>query len=235
MTMTERDWLDGDDVGTLLLHLPHERRDRRKLTLFACACFRRVANLLPGDFVQALDAMERSAEGMLTRGELDQLLSTLGPSLDQRGVFQRDEDSDFEVADSAGPSAAAMAAVFNALNVMSRQWAPTFEGPVQLAAFAARRADGRDEAPAQLALLRDVLGNPFRPVPVAPSWLSANNGAAVRLAQTIYLEGRFADLPVLADALEEAGCSDRDVLGHCRQPGLHTCGCWVVDALLGKG
>ena len=56
----------------------------------------------------------------------------------------------------------------------------------------------------------------------------------LNLAQAIYEERRFGDLPVLADALEEAGCTDADILSHCRGPGPHVRGCWVVDLLLGK-
>jgi hypothetical protein len=58
--------------------------------------------------------------------------------------------------------------------------------------------------------------------------------ASAKLARSIYQEERFHDLPVLADALEEAGCTDADILAHCRQPGSHVRGCWVVDAILGK-
>jgi hypothetical protein len=54
------------------------------------------------------------------------------------------------------------------------------------------------------------------------------------LAQSIYDQRRFADMPILADALAEAGCTNADVLNHCRQPGEHVRGCWVVDLLLGK-
>lgn len=61
------------------------------------------------------------------------------------------------------------------------------------------------------------------------------NDATVRkLARTIYETRRFQDMPILADALEEAGCTDADILHHCRQPGEHVGGCWVVDRLLGK-
>src|SRR5262249_42955897 len=79
----------------------------------------------------------------------------------------------------------------------------------------------------QIDLLRDVLGNPFRPVALDPSWLTA---AVQAVAQVIYEERQFSDLPVLADALEEAGCDNRDLLDHCRSAGPHVRGCWVVDA-----
>jgi hypothetical protein len=91
-----------------------------------------------------------------------------------------------------------------------------------------------DEPSHQLALLHDVFGNPFRPLDLYPTWLAWNGGTIPKLAQAIYDERRFADLPILADALEEAGCDNADVLAHCRSEGQHVRGCWVVDLLLGK-
>jgi hypothetical protein len=90
-------------------------------------------------------------------------------------------------------------------------------------------------------LVRDLFGNPFRPVTVSPAWRAWDGGAVVRLAQAAY-EGRrlpaglldSARLAVMADALEEAGCGDADLLGHLRSGGGHMRGCHVLDALLGK-
>jgi hypothetical protein len=61
-----------------------------------------------------------------------------------------------------------------------------------------------------------------------------NDGAVVKLAESIYTERAFDRLPILADALEDAGCTDAAVLDHCRGPGPHVRGCWVVDLVLGK-
>ena len=90
-----------------------------------------------------------------------------------------------------------------------------------------------DEASAiHLALFRDIMPNPFRPVTFNPAWRSST---AVSLAQAMYESRDFAAMPVLADALEEAGCDHPDVLAHCRNPaGVHVRGCWVVDLVLGK-
>lgn len=80
-------------------------------------------------------------------------------------------------------------------------------------------------------------------MPVDPSWLDWNNGTVRKIAQAIYAEHTLGHLPILADALEEAGCTDPEILGHCRDvevlahchgPGPHSRGCWVVDLLLGK-
>jgi hypothetical protein len=83
----------------------------------------------------------------------------------------------------------------------------------------------------QLHLLRDIFGNPFRPVAVDPDWLTPT---VVDLARGVYDAKAFDRLPVLADALEDAGCGHPDVLAHCRGPGPHVRGCWVVDLVLGK-
>jgi hypothetical protein len=84
----------------------------------------------------------------------------------------------------------------------------------------------------QCALLRDVLGPAaYAPAPFDPAWRSAT---AVPIAWAMYADRDFSAMPVLADALEEAGCADPVVLAHCRRPGVHIRGCWVVDALLGK-
>jgi hypothetical protein len=86
----------------------------------------------------------------------------------------------------------------------------------------------------QCILLRDIFGNPFQSVLIDPSWAAWNEGTVVKLAQGIYDERAFDRLPALADALEEAGCHDPDILDHGRQPGQHVRGCWVVDVLTGR-
>jgi hypothetical protein len=78
--------------------------------------------------------------------------------------------------------------------------------------------------------LRDIVGNPFRPVSVAPEWRSAT---VIALAEGILAERAFERLPILADALEDAACSDAELVAHCREPRVHVLGCWAVDALLG--
>jgi hypothetical protein len=100
----------------------------------------------------------------------------------------------------------------------------------------AAKEEARAAADAEVCrLLRDVFGNPFRPAPPPdPAWLSWDGGLVPRLARSIYDGHRFEGLPVLADALEEAGCADEAVLSHLRQPGEHARGCWVLDLLLGR-
>jgi hypothetical protein len=80
-------------------------------------------------------------------------------------------------------------------------------------------------------LLRDVFGNPFRPVPFNPNWRTSS---AIALAKTMYDARDFSAMPILSDALQDAGCENTDILAHCRTPGTHVRGCWVVDLVLGK-
>jgi hypothetical protein len=103
---------------------------------------------------------------------------------------------------------------------------------------AALEVAGAGEAAPQCGLIRDVFGNPFHPAAVAPS---CRVPQVVALAQAAYGERELPSgtldpgrLAVLADALEDAGCADAELLGHLRGPGPHVRGCWAVDLLLGK-
>jgi hypothetical protein len=82
-----------------------------------------------------------------------------------------------------------------------------------------------------VSLLHELFGNPFQPVRIDPSWRTSD---AMALAKVIAARDEFDSLPVLGDALEEAGCSSAAVLGHCRAGGTHLPGCWLIDLLLGK-
>jgi hypothetical protein len=80
-------------------------------------------------------------------------------------------------------------------------------------------------------LIRDIFGSPFHAVEFDPSWRTAN---VMDLAKTVYEEEVFDRMPILADALLDAGCGDETILKHCRSGGPHVRGCWVVDQVLGK-
>jgi hypothetical protein len=95
--------------------------------------------------------------------------------------------------------------------------------------------DPNYSSPQQCHHLRDLFSPlPFRPISINLVMLSWNDGTVPKIAQAIYDERAFDRMPILADALEEAGCTDAEILNHCRQPGEHVRGCWVVDLLLGK-
>ena len=98
-----------------------------------------------------------------------------------------------------------------------------------------RSVDAAIQEEVQCRLLGCIFGPPFGPLPsLDPSCAAWHDGTVRRLAEAIYTEGAFHQLPVLGDALEEAGCQDEIILRHCRQPLAHVRGCWIVDGLLGK-
>jgi hypothetical protein len=87
----------------------------------------------------------------------------------------------------------------------------------------------REEELRRAHLLRDLVGNPFRRILLDSSWITPTVKA---LARSIYDDYHFSEMPILGDALEDAGFQDADILNHCREPALHAKGCWVVDLVL---
>jgi len=123
----------------------------------------------------------------------------------------------------------------------------TLSATDHMMAFAATPIERPDKA-STAVFIRDIFGNPFRSfvvdgmgniwrgehVAIGKDALAWNDGLVRKIAQTIYDEQRFEDMPILCDALEEAGCSNADILTHGRGPGPHARGCWLLDLLLGK-
>jgi hypothetical protein len=99
------------------------------------------------------------------------------------------------------------------------------------AAAASWRVPGPDVSARLVGLLRDIFGNPFRPATFSPSW---RTDTAVTIARQMYAARDFSAMPILADALQDAGCDSDDVLDHCRGEGPHVRGCWVCDLVLGR-
>jgi hypothetical protein len=112
-----------------------------------------------------------------------------------------------------------------------KQWGRP-EDHADMAAGYARRQIGEDATCDHAQILRDIVGNPFRPVTLDPAWRTAT---VTSLAQAIYEERAFDRMPILADALEDAGCTEVALLQHCRSGAAHVRGCWAIDAVLEKG
>jgi hypothetical protein len=93
------------------------------------------------------------------------------------------------------------------------------------------RAAWDAESQVQASILRDIFGNPFRPVTLDPRWLTSS---VLDLTRIIYDDRAFERMPILADALMDAGCNSEEIIAHCRSDGPHVRGCWVVDLILGK-
>ncbi len=238
--MTEEEWLACTEPNKMLAFLrgnfpyrvsPFLRSQvgRRKLRLFVCACCRRIWHLLTDERSRAaVEAGERHAEGETTWRELEQF------RLAAREAYQRAlATSEDEYGDAywVAPRAAAWATYQN--YPIAREYAGQTASDTVWAAGSAG-ADRNAERRSQCHLLRDIFGNPFRPATTELAWLAWNDAAVAKVAHHIYEERRFGDMPILADALEDAGCTNADILNHCRQPGEHVRGCWVLDLLLGK-
>jgi len=224
---SEEDWLAGTDPQELLRFV-RKRASDRKLRFFACACCRRIWHLLPDPRSRAaIETGERFADGCASLEELSAACDAA--------------DSAFtELDDRHGLETAASAATSTCEIEDMGCFAASAAHEAALCAGAglagwelrvARRRARRD----QCRILRDIVGNPFRPVLLDPAWQHWREGTIVQLATAIHDQLGFDALPVLADALEEAGCTNPEVLGHCRGSGPHIRGCWVVDLLIGKG
>jgi hypothetical protein len=217
--MDEQEWLASGAPDRMLHYLDHFDSgtvSERKLRLFACACCRRIWGRLPdADHRRAVEVAERFADGLAGPAELAEVRQAVSQALRRAAVLGRSDTASWAVLHTASEV---------------RSWNTW----VSIAADAIAVPRARDaERREQAALLRDLLGNPFRPAAVDPAWLKWGT-AVVPVARVVYDEHRFEDFPVLADALEEAGCTDSDVLAHCRGPGPHARGCWVLDGILGK-
>jgi hypothetical protein len=122
-------------------------------------------------------------------------------------------------------------------------WESAHSKPARFIARAIVRTAYRDVPPGEFVharkacadLLREIFGPlPFRPVTIRPGVLAWNDGLVVRLAEAIYDEGQWGDMPILGDALLDAGCGNQEVLEHVQSPGHHVRGCWVIDLILGR-
>jgi hypothetical protein len=263
--MTEAEWLECKSPDPMIRFLELGRKTTcRKLRLFGVACCRRMWRFLNDERIrQVVEAAEGYADGLIDDSRLraaHRQSSRLGEKLEiipgdraacvltnaaiaadwvsvsdawfhTRDDINRITPGDYHAKAAGYTAGAAADAVFHA----------TYEGVDALEQVRQRSVMGLSTAASkiwageeeiQTNLLRCVVGNIFRPVPLDPAWRTP---AVLHLAQSIYDDRAFDQLPILADALEEAGCSSREVLDHCRGPGPHVRGCWVVDLVLGKG
>jgi hypothetical protein len=199
--MTEAEWLqctDPEKMGQFLGWSVSVRKWR----LYEIACCRRVWHLLSPEGRAFLDALERRADGLASKEEVEAAVAAQSDFSDEGDASQYSAADLIAIAADNGDDGSS-----------------------------AGNAAFERELAAQCGLLRDIFGNPCRPVRLDPRWRTP---AVKALAQAFYEERRFQDLPILADALEEGGCDNAAMLSHCREPGEHVRGCWALDLLLGK-
>jgi hypothetical protein len=255
--MTETEWLETSDPDSMLEFLCRRpgrsgflswllgwrRHDatgedvnpgqERKLRLFGCELCRRLESVYPdANCRHAIEVAERYADGLADEAELSRARVGVENGVERWRSPYRPYHG--------GPDRARML-TWQATAACTALKAPQFA--VALVTEAARemvlsglaeRAVALAGAGAQTSLLRELFGNPFRAAFLDPLWLTWNGGTVRSLAQVCYDERAFDCLPVLADALEDASCTDATILEHCRGPEPHVRGCWVVDLLLGK-
>jgi hypothetical protein len=228
--MTEQEWLACAKPEEMLEFLGSKASDR-KIRMLACGCCRRASSLAyVTDLLAFIEIAEEYADGLRDLTNME--------AANVRAAAIRDS-----------AEAARKVTLQNIAHAVT--WATDREhsergigcagyAVAQKEALAGRSKKDRNtryvraylrEHEVQGTLVRDVFGNPFRLVSVDLPWLTTT---VVSLAKAIYHERAFDRLPILADALEEAGCTNADLLAHCRGPGPHVRGCWVVDSILGR-
>jgi hypothetical protein len=230
--MTESEWLAWSDPLALTSYLlPGKITSPRKLRLFAVACCRLGEHLVPDEAIgKALAATERYADGLI------QLKTLLRYSRACWEGYKRETIKGNPAGANVARAVRTASSGGNYLHTpreMARALATatvSAEGTVAVQSAIIHALERMSD------LLRDIVPNPFRPLPAHDAaWLAANGGLAGRLASSIYDERKFGELPILADALEDAGCTEAALLEHLRGPGPHERGCWALDVVLGKG
>jgi hypothetical protein len=229
--MTEAEWLVCDDLR-LMLDFLRDKASERKLRLFAVGCCRRLWGLLINEQSRrAIEVAERLADG-------------LASEMERRSAYRGAESICFEATtairayEKTGqtvPIPMTLAKAVARLPLGAAHLVPsgfaTARDAVEAIIITSGADAGQQERFSQIALLREIIGNPFRPASFNSAWLAPQ---ALAVARSIYEDGRWKDLPVVADSLEETGCTDNDILAHCHGPGPHVRGCWVLDLILGK-
>jgi hypothetical protein len=208
--MTEAEWLTCDDPGRMLGFV-HGLASGRKLRLLSVACCR-WADTSSNNYLAELEAMERFADGLLTTAECDEALSHIHP---QVATFI----SAYHLLEAA---------------TSAENWKAACDGASHagIAAKSHNRLLWHYDNPRYSLCIRELFGPlPGRLVPVDPSWRTST---VLALANGVYDEKAFDRMPILADALQDAGCDNDHILNHCRGPGPHVRGCWVIDGVRDK-
>ena len=227
--MTEVEWRTETDFSRHLQFV-EGRLSPRKLRLLAAALCRLAGPLLDHpDLVRALNEVEWYADGRAGASELEtsrqkcRVLAVQQFELSQRMDEQSGAD---EVPGALIRSELAWAVAYAAAVSV------TVADVVTRLSSGVARSLGEGFQTLTRDRLLDVVGNPFAPVAFCPDWRTST---AVGVANQIYESRDFSAMPILADALQDAGCDSDEVLNHCRDTKLtHVRGCWVLDGVLGK-
>jgi hypothetical protein len=238
--MTEQDWLACQEPQRMLALLRGSGKvSERKRRLFAIAVCRRIWHFLTDERSRrAVEVAELLADGRIDRETRSATRRAASHAIARTWRMVRRTSGSRR--DTFPPTDAARVATY-VLDVRLTEATIAFLVARAVGAAAEEVAltseAESEERKAQAALLRDIFGNPFRAQPtLAATVLAWDDGCIVKLASGIYQEQDFSPerMGVLADALEEAGVTNEEVLGHLRGPGVHVRGCHVVDLLTGR-
>jgi hypothetical protein len=249
--MTEQEWLQATDPGPMLSFLKG-RVSKRKQRLFAVACCRHFWTDMTQTDQQVVEVAELFADGRVDEQQLVVARQNAAVPIDLFDLIDEGDELPLAVAteqvqrDNTRKAFAGLHALMAAVRLRpdlrideitypllkAAYWSGP--GGYETACINARYAAREAERAKQMMTIRCMFGNPCRPVSIDSAWLVWNDKTVTRIAELIYEERAFDRLPILADALEESGCTDAAILNHCRQQGVHTRGCWAVDLLLNK-
>jgi hypothetical protein len=230
--MSEHAWIKCQNPGTMLAFLGKQLSERKR-RLFGCACCRKVQHLLDEPTWNVLLVAERYADGTATADELDGVTHAISEEGWASRAVIRCVQTDPKY---LGQCDLAWIDATVALGMTTREadeiteWFDLWEQDGITDEIAEHFAEfsGVDF----VALLREIVGNPFRRAKPDKQWLTSD---VLALARGIYDERAFDRMPILADALQDAGCNDHEILSHCRNPDReHARGCWLIDRILGK-
>lgn len=233
--MTEAEWLTTSEVETLWSSTPLSPRKERLLCVACCNCVR---NFYTDQIVHvAIETAEQYADGNINEPHLLATRAAVYASLSP--VVEEAARPDFGAQDAK-----------NAVRIACEEWPNSLDCAEVVASAVWCREHDVQGGPADspdgykpfesatsvmreklCQFLRDIGGNPFHPVTFDPAWRTST---VLALASQMYNTRDFTPMPILADALQDAGCEHEDILTHCRGPGPHIRGCWVVDLVLGK-
>ncbi|VTR93152.1 Uncharacterized protein OS=Sorangium cellulosum (strain So ce56) GN=sce5710 PE=4 SV=1 [Gemmata massiliana] len=242
--MTEAEWLVCEDSHKLCeTVLEAEVTSRRKLRLLEVARCRDSWHLFSDERSRAVvTVVERYADGLATHAELS---AARHAAWDALAELRRAAEAELEKAGGEEHPSVRDAFMRAGAAAIANIWSGfTFTGGAGLDLDMSGRGGWSDDRSFRLAhdvlkdafalrsnLIRCIFGNPFRPVTFLPEWRTST---VVALVGQMYESRDFGAMPILGDALQDAGCDSTDVLEHCRGPGPHVRGCWVVDLVLGK-
>jgi hypothetical protein len=232
----EQEWLAETDPNPMLSCLhgkvyngPTEASDR-KLRLFIANYCRRTWHLFQDERCRnAIEVVERYADGQVGDEELMQVYIEMS----RFGQSNLVADSCRRAARMAGRITPRIVGIA-AQNLVRAVLAESTGGESERGMWAwgeAEREAWEAGRRVQVDILREIFGNPFRPITLDPDWRTST---VTSLGEEIYLEKAFDLLGILGDALEDAGCNNREILDHCRSGGEHVRGCWAVDLVLDK-